>query len=280
MVTAEITDAGLCVSERAVKGLNVRESLSTPLAGEPGGSILWALERHPMNDWLLSPDRFLTKSELVALLRDAEESRLRGVSRHQRQPVKDWLIVRVAILSGLRASELADLKVVDCYVGYGRSEIVVRCGKNGKSRVVKISPDLKRDLRWYMRWKGEQGEMHADAYLLRGHRRERLSRVAIWKRWKKLCPQHRLHDARHTCATMLYEATTDLRFVQKQLGHSSPSITSIYADVTDTKARDGLVAMDRLMRRAAAGTGRRLVDANLPTSPGRVTEASVPGLPN
>jgi integrase len=228
-----------------------------------------------MKDWILTPDKFLTKDELVALLRQAEEHRARGVERGQRQPVKDWLLVRLALLSGMRASELADLKVVDCFVGYGRSEVVVRRGKGGKSRVVRISPDLKRDIRWYLKWKSEHGELHPEAHLIRGHRKERVSRVALWKRWKKLCPQHRLHDARHTNATMLYEATTDLRFVQRQLGHSSPSITAIYADVTDSKARDGLVAMDRLMRRTVTESARPLVDGNLPSSPGRVADATV-----
>jgi len=228
-----------------------------------------------MNEWILTPDKFLTKDELVTLLKNAESHRARGVERDQRQPVKDWLLVRLALLSGLRASELADLKVVDCFIGYGRSEIVVRCGKNGKARVVKISPDLKRDIRWYLKWKSDQGELHPEAHLIRGHRKERVSRVALWKRWKKLCPQHRLHDARHTNATMLYEATTDLRFVQRQLGHSSPSITAIYADITDNKARDGLVAMDRLMRHSVTESERPLVDGNLPSSPGRVTDIAI-----
>ena len=155
-----------------------------------------------MNDWVLSPDKFLTKEELTLLLRKAEECRSAGVARRQRQPVKDWLLVRLALLSGLRASEIADLRVVDCHVGYGHSDLFVRCGKNGKPRIVKISPDLKRDLRWYLRWKGEQGELHAEAFVIRGHRQERVSRIALWKRWKKLCPAHRLHDTRHTHATM------------------------------------------------------------------------------
>ena len=228
-----------------------------------------------MNNWVLSPDKFLTRQELVDLLKQAEEQRQRGVTRRQRQPVKDWMIVRLAILSGLRASELSDLKVVDCFVGYGRAEILVRRGKNGKSRVVKISPDLKRDIRWFLRWKSDQGEMHPEAYLLRGHRNERLSRVAIWKRWKKRCPQHRLHDARHTNATMLYEATTDLRLVQKQLGHSSIAITAIYADVCDSKAREGLAAMDTLVRNAVSERNRPLVERNLPSTPGRITDAAV-----
>jgi hypothetical protein len=74
---------------------------------------------------------------------------------------------------------------------------------------------------------------------------------------------------------MLYEATTDLRLVQRQLGHSSPSITAAYADITDTKARDGLAAMDKLMRRTASESERPLVDANPPSSPGRVANVGV-----
>jgi len=70
-----------------------------------------------VKEWVLTPDKFLTKDELAALLRKAEECRTIGVERNQRQPVKDWLLVRLALLSGCRASELADLKVVDCYVG-------------------------------------------------------------------------------------------------------------------------------------------------------------------
>jgi integrase/recombinase XerC len=36
---------------------------------------------------------------------------------------------------------------------------------------------------------------------------------------------------RHSYATHLYAKTLDLRLVQKQLGHSSPAITQIYADI-------------------------------------------------
>jgi hypothetical protein len=74
---------------------------------------------------------------------------------------------------------------------------------------------------------------------------------------------------------MLYEATTDLRLVQRQLGHSSPSITAVYADITDSKARDGLAAMDKLMRQTITESECPLVDDNLPSSPGRVTAAAV-----
>lgn len=204
-----------------------------------------------MNEWTLTPDRYLSKEEVGKLLRRADELRALGVSKNSKQAVRDWMIIRLALLSGgLRASEICDLKITDCHIGYSKSDLLVRRGKGGKMRVVKIGPDLKKDLRWYLRWKAQANELHPDAYLLRTKRSERLNRSALWRRWNRYCPQHRLHDARHTAATLLYEASRDLRLVQKQLGHSRPSITAVYADVCDEKAREGVAAMEQLAKKA------------------------------
>lgn len=51
-------------------------------------------------------------------------------------------------------------------------------------------------------------------------------------------------------ATLLYEASQDLRLMQKQLGHSRPSITAVYADVCDEKSREGVAAMEQLAKKA------------------------------
>ena len=201
-----------------------------------------------MKEWTLTPDRYLSKEELGKLLKRAEELRGIGISKNRKQPVRDWLVIRLAILSGLRASEMAALRVTDCFIGYSRSEIVVRCGKGGRQRVVKIGKDLKHDLRWFLKWKSEQGELHPEAFLLRGQRSERLTRGAVWRRWKANCPLHRLHDARHTNATLLLEASKDLRLVQRQLGHSRPTTTAIYAGVADERMTAAVDSMEQIAR--------------------------------
>ena len=201
-----------------------------------------------MKEWILTPDRFLSKEELGKLLKRADELRSLGVSKSRKQPVRDWLVIRLALLSGLRASEVSSLRVTDCFIGYSRSELVVRCGKGGKQRVVKIGKELKRDLRWYLHWKSEQGELAPDAYLFRSQRSEKLTRGAVWRRWKRHCPLHRLHDARHTNATLLLEASKDLRLVQKQLGHSRPTTTAVYAGVVDERMMEAVNSMEQLTR--------------------------------
>ena len=203
-----------------------------------------------MKEWILTPDRFLSKGELGKLLKRADELRSLGVSKSRKQPVRDWLVIRLALLSGLRASEVSSLQVTDCFIGYSRSELVVRNGKGGKPRVVKIGKELKRDLRWYLRWKAEQDELSPDAYLFLSQRSEKLTRGAVWRRWKRHCPLHRLHDARHTNATLLLEASKDLRLVQKQLGHSRPTTTAVYAGVVDERMTEAVNSMEQLTRSA------------------------------
>jgi len=203
-----------------------------------------------VKEWVLTPDRFLSKEELGKLLKRAEELRSLGVAKSRKQPVRDWLIIRLALLSGLRANEASSLRVTDCFIGYSRSELVVRNGKGGKQRVVRIGKELKGDLRWYLRWKAEQGELSPEAYLLRSQRSEKLTRGAVWRRWKLSCPLHRLHDARHTHATLLLEASKDLRLVQKQLGHSRPTTTAVYAGIADDRMTEAVNSMELLTRSA------------------------------
>jgi integrase len=203
-----------------------------------------------MKEWVLTADRYLNKDQLGKLMIKAEELRTLGVAKRRKQPVRDWILIRLCVFSGLRAGEMCRLKCSDLFIGYGRAELLVQRGKGGKKRIVRIGKELKTDLRWYLKWKHEQGELHPESCLLRSQRSEQLTTSAVWRRWKKYCPLHRLHDARHTSATLLYEATRDLRLVQKQLGHSRPSVTAIYADVCDEAMRDGLAAMDRLVKSA------------------------------
>lgn len=204
-----------------------------------------------MKEWTLQPDRYLSKEELGKLLRKAEELRALGVAEGCKQSIRDWLIIQLAIYSGLRVSELAALKVTDCFIGYGRAELLVRRGKGNKQRVVKIGDHLKKCLRWYIRWKAQQGELSPEAYLLRSQRSEKLCRGAVWYRWKTYCPTHRVHDARHSFGTLLLEASGgNLRVVQKALGHSRITTTTVYADVVDEKTRESMKAMDQLARQA------------------------------
>ncbi len=48
---------------------------------------------------------------------------------------------------------------------------------------------------------------------------------------KSLSLHHTIHHARHSYATHLLADTSNLRHVQKQLGHKSLAMTGLYADI-------------------------------------------------
>jgi integrase len=74
-----------------------------------------------------------------------------------------------------------------------------------------------------------------------------------WEEWKALIreaditKEARLHDARHTCGTILGELHVDMHVIQRILGHAQISTTRIYADPTDPLTRDAADRMGRAL---------------------------------
>jgi len=73
-----------------------------------------------------------------------------------------------------------------------------------------------------------------------------------WAAWKWLCKaagvrDARLHDARHTAATLLLEQGVDIRVVQEILGHSTLAVTKRYTHVTSRLAKEGAERMARAL---------------------------------
>jgi integrase len=69
-----------------------------------------------------------------------------------------------------------------------------------------------------------------------------------WGEWQALLeaagvPHTRLHDARHTAATLLLEQGVDVSVVQEILGHSSIAVTKKYTHVTSRLAREAAARM-------------------------------------
>ena len=85
-----------------------------------------------------------------------------------------------------------------------------------------------------------------------------------WEHWKALLAEAgitkdaRLHDARHTCGTLLGEQHVDMHVIQRILGHAQVSTTRVYTDPTDSLTRE---AIDRI--------GRTLWPDDGETDPGR-----------
>ncbi|MFC1453064.1 tyrosine-type recombinase/integrase, partial [Verrucomicrobiota bacterium] len=213
--------------------------------------------------WEITPEKFLNAEELSRLLIRADELRTLGVARKRPQLVRDWMILNLFVMTGVRRREACELKCVDFHVFGGNSYLVVRRGKGGtddkpKTRHVHLPKGFAADVRWYLKWKAERGEIRdEDAHFFITERTPKYTPSGIYKRVKKYLPDHRVHDLRHTNATALYEATNCLRLVQKQLGHSSITTTQVYADVSVEQSVTGMTAMEKLVN----GLKRKAVKA-------------------
>ena len=193
-------------------------------------------------NWIITPDKYLTPEETKSLRKTCHEKATIANSKGIQAPVRDTLIIELALGSGLRVSEMANLKVEDLYLKRGQGAIHVKNGKGGKNRVVDIGSNLKKQILEFLDYRTMDSQ-----FLFPSERGEKMTRSGmqqVFKKWAMksgISHHYSIHSLRHTYATNLYKASGyNLRLVQKQLGHSSPSVTQVYADVMDTDVEEAL----------------------------------------
>ena len=193
-------------------------------------------------NWIITPDKYLTKDDTKHLRKTCYERAAIAKSKGIQAPVRAALIIELALGSGLRVSEMANLKIEDLYLKRGQSSIYVKNGKGGKDRVVDIGANLRKHIAEFLDYRAINSP-----YLFPSERGERMTRSGIqqvFKKWAKrarISAHYSIHSLRHTYATNLYKASGyNLRLVQRQLGHSSPTVTQVYADVMDTDVEEAL----------------------------------------
>ncbi|MGH7158661.1 MAG: site-specific integrase [Acetobacteraceae bacterium] len=147
--------------------------------------------------------------------------------------------------AGLRTGEVAQLEtaVIDSH----RMLIRIEQGKGGKDRYVMLSPQLLQILRAYWRlarpgrWLfpgGNAGEPVSVVIL------QEACRAAV--RRIELSKPVTVHTLRHSFATHLLEAGTDIRTIQVLLGHARLSTTARYTQVATTLIANTVSPLDHL----------------------------------
>ena len=186
--------------------------------------------------WPSSPQKLpeiLSLGEVHALLSAIRDPRCQAIAM-------------VMYGTGLRLSEALALQIDD--IDGARGVLRVRHGKGDKPREVKLSSTLYDWLRDY--WSRTQP---AKPYLFASRRTARpptkeTVRVALSKAAKQAGIKKRVipHTLRHSYATHLLEAGTDVRVVQALMGHSSIHTTARYARVTEKLVREAPNPLDLL----------------------------------
>ena len=194
------------------------------------------------SNWILDPGKFLSREEVHRLLETAKRRAEIALARGNKVAVRDYFIVDLALSTGLRVREIADLKCKDIFLRDRLCAVLVRNGKGGKRRLVRFNGSFKKHYKEYLLWKQAAGEPAGpdDPLLLSSNTGCHMSTRAIQKAFSRtaaragLPSRYSIHCLRHTYACELYKASGyNLRLVQKQLGHAYVSTTQVYADVME-----------------------------------------------
>ena len=170
-----------------------------------------------------------------------EEKQLLQALKDRKSAIRDYMIIHLALKTGLRVSELRGLDVSDIYFGKDvKKTLIVReeIAKGRRQRKVSLNADISSHLQKYYSFKKKAKQSLADdSPLFISRNNNRISADAIqdltakWCRVANLEEKHTPHSFRHTFGTRLYKATANLRLVQTILGHSSIKTTQIYTHV-------------------------------------------------
>ncbi len=206
------------------------------------------------SNWILDPGKFLSREEVSRLLETARKRAKVAAARGNKVAVRDYFLVDLALSTGLRVAEIADLKYGDIFLRDHFCALIVRKGKGGKKRLVRFNGALRCHYIEYIAWKQSVGEPSGsnDPLILSSNTGTHMTTRALEKAFKRtaaragLSSRFSIHCLRHTYASELYKASKyNLRLVQKQLGHSSCRTTEVYADVLNpdlTKSLERLYA--------------------------------------
>lgn len=161
------------------------------------------------------------------------ESLLNAIDLSTPEGGRNRAMLEVLYSSGLRVSELVDLKRSNIYFDIGFLRVI---GKGNKERLVPIGRDAMKYLKIYLEEIRPSIPVQAgsEGHAFLNRRGKYMTRVMIFTIIKGLAVKIGLkktispHTFRHSFATHLIEGGADLRAVQEMLGHESITTTEIY----------------------------------------------------
>jgi integrase/recombinase XerD len=177
---------------------------------------------------------FLSTTDIDALLAAPDVATARGL--------RDRALIEVLYATGLRVSELVNLRLTDVRLDQGYLQCL---GKGHKQRIVPLGDEAAS---WVRQYVGESRprlirKRESPWLFVNARGGARLSRSGFWKLLRAyglkagvrghLSP----HVLRHSFATHLLERGADLRAIQTMLGHADLSTTQIYTHVLEARLR-------------------------------------------
>lgn len=177
----------------------------------------------------------LSVEEVIKLLDSLDDS----TPIHHRNKA----MIEMVYGTGLRVSELVGLKLQDLHL---TNKMISVKGKGNKERIVPINDYANKVLREYIiNSRPKLAKPSKDnGYVFLNHLGTPISRQSFFLILKEQCNKAGItkevspHTLRHSFATHLLEAGTDLRLIQEMLGHEDISTTQIYTHLSNQKLKE------------------------------------------
>ncbi len=157
--------------------------------------------------------------------------------------IKHRLILKMLYGCGLRVSEIVSLRTED--LNFNEGLLHIKLAKGKKDRFVKIPESIKEELKSYCTLSHEE-------ILFPSNRGGKLTTATIQAIVEKSAKKSGIkkevypHLLRHSFATHLLEQGTDLRIIQKLLGHSDIKTTQIYLQVSNQSIKNIKSPLDNI----------------------------------
>ena len=170
---------------------------------------------------------------------------IEAIDMSKKEGVRNRVIIEMLYGSGLRVSELIDVKISNIHFDEGYVCVI---GKGNKQRLVPISSICKEYIKEYLHERASCRLLDGfEDYLFINRSGKNISRVAIFNIVKQLVELAGIkktispHTFRHSFATHLLEGGANLRDIQQMLGHSSILTTEIYTHIDVEYLRDTIM---------------------------------------
>lgn len=183
---------------------------------------------------------------IVTILSEEEVNKLLFfVENRNKVSLRNKLIVYILLYTGVRVSELVNIKLTD--IDYLTSHLQV-VGKGGKWREIPLKSEVLVLLREYIKEERSASVFHQSGYLLVSQRAERMHRDAVrnWLEKISIDLEYKLHPHlfRRTFCTRLWKLGISLTTISKLSGHSS--ISTLVNFYIQTSREDKMDAVNRL----------------------------------
>lgn len=180
-----------------------------------------------------------TQKKLPKVLSEEDINKLLDINLNTNFDYRNKAMLELMYSSGLRVSELVNLKVNDIDLVNSSVRIF---GKGSKERIIPLNDyatiALKNYILYYRTSLFKHGENN---YLFLNNHGNKMTRQGFFKILSKIAKEKNIktelspHTLRHSFATHLLKHGADLRSIQELLGHSDISTTQIYTHITEER---------------------------------------------